>query len=497
MNNQNNLQILGLLGSASSALPSSATTQKNGYDELLTPTTVSTSNNSPHNAGPSKGASLFQDQVNAAEMRRIASDERFDTTCVSRTTRRGSTISHASRRSNASFPNAMSSGSIHSSTGSGSGDNAILNEAPARPARRKSNDYEGEGDTATLSGESSSSPLKEFCISSSTRHKQDDGDGHNDEESDFFVALKGVAITTQQEHQEHPFPNGQKGEIKKAHAALEADDPYSDLGISTFDFAFFPEGPGMLNYNQNNPKAHKCHYSTEEAWATGSAQAILGDFLTNIHPDDIPSVTTAIQNLMELCVQWQQQSEALPMDASIPPHTVALRFRMKAPGMSDYRPHELRTRCSVYQERNETTEFLVICDGAFMDVSESTLREEELQKNTAALQREIQYHKSTQESLNEALLDIREAHEKLKQQQEQQHKVPPKNIVQGNSHLDLEGIVEDMTSLKGLIESSKFPQKRWAKEILKSLSAKIEAAANPSDAPDDISEVTWSNIKNA
>ena len=373
----------------------------------------------------------------------------------------------------------MSSSSIHSSTGSGSGDNAILNLAPARPARRKSNDCEGEGETATLPGESSS-PSKEFYISSSTRPAQDDCDGHNDEESDFFVALKDVAITTQQEHQD---------------AALEADDPYSDLGISTFDFAFFPEGPGMLNYNQNNPKAHKCHYSTEEAWATGSAQAILGDFLTNIHPDDIPNVTTAIQNLMELCVQWQQQMKALPKDASIPPHTVALRFRMKAPGMSDYRPHELRTRCSVYQERNETTEFLVICDGAFMDVSESTLREEELQKNTAALQREIQYHKSTQESLNEALLDIREAHEKLKQQQQQQHKAPPKHIVHGESQLDLEGIVEDMTSLKGLIESSKFPQQRWAKEILKSLSEKIEAAATP-DAPDDISEVTWKNIKN-
>ena len=224
-----------------------------------------------------------------------------------------------------------------------------------------------------------------------------------------------------------------------------------------------------------------------------------------IHPDDLTTASTFLQQQLQLCAQWNERQQLLPEGTTPPPDTAAAQFRMKVPGKSGYRTHEFRTRLTMTQVNHSQMEesassFLVICDGAFLDISETKAREEELQEKTSALEREVAYHKTTQEALREALLDIKESHEKLQQQQAEI--TPPKDII-GNSNiptdLDMEGILEDLLSLKGLLECSKFPQKRWANEILNSLNSKMEAAAkaaDPADVPDEISEVTWGNQRN-
>ena len=380
-----------------------------------------------------------------------------------------------------------------------------------QPEQQGSTDAQEEADDRTAPTKHMSSST--YLTQQTTALK---GFNNSNKGEEFFLTLNGDFLCHKAKIPETDACEGGEDQALPSSSSasnsipsIEVDeaDPCYDLGISTFDFCLYPEGKSMKDYNQSNPKAHKSLYMSTESWKSGSAQAILKDFMLSIHPDDLTSVSTFLQKQLQLCAHWSERQQLLPKGTTPPSDTAASRFRVKVPGKSGYRTHELRTRLTMTQvthnEMEESTSslsFLVICDGAFLDISETKAREEELQEKTSALEREVAYHKTTQEALREALLDIKESHEKLQQQQAEI--TPPKDIIgnsNSNTDLDMEGVLEDLLSLKGLLECSKFPQKRWANNILNSLSSKLEAAAKAagsSDVPDEISEVTWGHHRN-
>ena len=266
---------------------------------------------------------------------------------------------------------------------------------------------------------------------------------------------------------------------------LENTNPYDQLGLSSFNIALYPEGEEMQAYNSTKPnsKYQLSRFTSKEAAENGSAQVILQDYVKSIHPTDVPDMADFIMTHLKLAAEWD-----LPVGESR--NNVAQQFRAKLPedngdDESTYRWQELRTRMT------QLDNGLIICDGAFLDITDLKEREQQLEDKAAALEREIGHHKFTQAALEEAMDDIREARAQQRRRLKEEERREERK-----QRLDVEEMLEDVESVMSLIEGSTFAQKRWAKNILKGLSSKLKECLNENDGAnedhdDDVSEVTW------
>ena len=247
-----------------------------------------------------------------------------------------------------------------------------------------------------------------------------------------------------------------------------AKDPFYDLGLTTFNFCLFPEGNAMQKYNLTNPKAHFAIFISEEAKASGSAMTILQDYIKSIHPDDLQFMASYIDENLKVCKNWDDGHQ----DDDHQHSDSASQFRAKIPGKG-YRWQELRNRLT--REQTEDGSFIILCDGAFLDITDLKEREQELERNSQALEREIHHHRSTQAALTEAMEDIREANRKLEEQQQLRELQSLSSGSQRLSKAQRRDIIEDLTAMKGLIESCEFPGQKWLKIVYDSLATKLSS----------------------
>lgn len=128
----------------------------------------------------------------------------------------------------------------------------------------------------------------------------------------------------------------------------------AQAGVEWFHFALRPEGPSMKDYFAG-PNTVLTHFTPPDVAATGSAQAVLQAFLSQVHPED----RAYLQGYVGQHMQGDQ-----------PTSYSSGRFR----GLDEngeYRWYELRSRIRPHEE-------LIIVEGLFIDVNEAQNISEEL-----------------------------------------------------------------------------------------------------------------------
>ena len=111
----------------------------------------------------------------------------------------------------------------------------------------------------------------------------------------------------------------------------------------------------MRAYNLSNPDACFTHFTSPEVWATGSAQAYLGDLLSQLHSDDQPEMVSYIQAHLEKCHQGVGLNEIKAFSSS--------RFRARN-AQGNWGWHEVRSR--IYGHASG----LVIAEGVMTEITE-------------------------------------------------------------------------------------------------------------------------------
>ena len=160
------------------------------------------------------------------------------------------------------------------------------------------------------------------------------------------------------------------------------------IGVQTFNFAFYPEGPAMLEYNtQENSKAHATRFTSSKAWQNGSSKDILEEFLGRVHPDDHDKLTEYVQAHIESSMNEQVGTEPTSFSSE--------RFRAMEPGQK-YRWYELRSHLIL-----EKTLKIIICEGCFLDITDLVEREQELAQEVAERRCAQQHLEDTLRTLKE------------------------------------------------------------------------------------------------
>jgi GGDEF domain-containing protein len=132
-----------------------------------------------------------------------------------------------------------------------------------------------------------------------------------------------------------PLSEAQQARPGQQNRAFQLIRSTQEAGVDIFHFALFPEGESMRAYNRTNPDACFTHFTSPEVWATGSAQAYLGDLLSQIHPDDQPEMIAYIQAHLETCHQGVGLNEIQRFTSS--------RFRARN-NQGTWGWHEVRSR---------------------------------------------------------------------------------------------------------------------------------------------------------
>ena len=402
------------------------------------------------------------------EMRPMSSNERFD--AYSSSSRRGS---NGTIRSHLSKSGNSSNGSCDS------GPQLVVRQKSIKHLEQPTSNHSWSDEDNPVSQKDSPVPKAELM---------DDAPDKSILDADFFMEL-----------------NDSNDELNLKDN--DDDDNYhpssfENLGVSSVNFAIFPEGDEMNKYNQSSSAvSFSSLFKNEESkeLTTGSAHVLLRRFAQNssIHPDDRAAVSGFVNTLFYTCAQWKGSP------GHCKPNKVC-RFRVLQTSKEDHQWLELRTQLKLVEQQNGSNG-LIVCQGVCVDVSDSFNIQEDNTKTTQALEREIQYHNSTQESLREALVELREAKQELLGRQKSPALVNDLDEdrvdeikQQKLEMLDLGDMMEDLSALKGLIEHSKFPQQRWAKQILQSLTERVEehqcerqSSMSNDDADDNVSEVTW------
>ena len=178
--------------------------------------------------------------------------------------------------------------------------------------------------------------------------------------------------------------------------------PLQQLGVSSFRLALFPEGEEMVAFNRG-PTAYVSHFTSDAVWATGSSMAVLEEYITKIHPDDVSD--------MAVFVERHLKEAAGGGLAHRPVDQAASQFRAMGPDGA-FRWYELRTH--LYAVGGSA---LVIVEGCFLDISELKGREADLERKSRALQQEIDGHIQTRDSLQETLEQLRAVQARMLQQE--------------------------------------------------------------------------------
>ena len=152
-----------------------------------------------------------------------------------------------------------------------------------------------------------------------------------------------------------PLSEAQQAQPGQQNRAFQLIRSTQEAGVDIFHFALFPEGESMRAYNLSNPDACFTHFTSPEVWATGSAQAYLGDLLSQIHSDDQPEMVSYIQAHLEKCHQGVGLNEIKTFSSS--------RFRARN-AQGNWGWHEVRSRITGHASG------LVIAEGVMTEITE-------------------------------------------------------------------------------------------------------------------------------
>ncbi len=176
----------------------------------------------------------------------------------------------------------------------------------------------------------------------------------------------------------HSKPNHYRKQLESIRDRLDA------VGVQTFNFAFYPEGTKMLEYNtEQNSKAHATRFTSHGVWEKGSSEEILAEFLGLVHPEDINKLVDYVQAHLETSMSGRVGLTPTAFSSE--------RFRAKETGQ-DYRWYELRSHLVLDPKLK-----IVICEGCFLDITDLVEREQELANEIAE---RSQAQKALEETLN-------------------------------------------------------------------------------------------------
>ena len=172
------------------------------------------------------------------------------------------------------------------------------------------------------------------------------------------------------------------------------------VGVQTFNFAFFPEGEAMVQYNQRSIKAHATRFTSPKRWQEGSSINILNEFLELVHPEDSDLLTAYVNQHLSYSISGQVTEVPQPFSTSC--------FRARETELEPYRWFELRSHLYL-----EVDLGVIICEGCFLDITELRLREQLLEEQKVRLESEISERRNAQKRLEETLNDLKKAQEAL------------------------------------------------------------------------------------
>ena len=152
-----------------------------------------------------------------------------------------------------------------------------------------------------------------------------------------------------------PHSEAQQAQQGQQNRAFQLIRSTQEAGVDIFHFALFPEGESMRAYNRTNPDACFTHFTSPEAWATGSAQAYIGEFLGQIHPDDQPEMISYVQTHLDKCHQGVGLNEIHRFTSS--------RFRARKT-QGNWGWHELRSR--IYGHESG----LILTEGVMTEITD-------------------------------------------------------------------------------------------------------------------------------
>ena len=152
-----------------------------------------------------------------------------------------------------------------------------------------------------------------------------------------------------------PHSQAQQAQQGQQNRAFQLIRSTQEAGVDIFHFALFPEGESMRAYNRTNPDACFTHFTSPEAWATGSAQAYIGEFLGQIHPDDQPEMISYVQTHLDKCHQGVGLNEIHRFTSS--------RFRARKT-QGNWGWHELRSR--IYGHESG----LILTEGVMTEITD-------------------------------------------------------------------------------------------------------------------------------